>query len=188
MDLEVQSAFTGLFLLMEPPFKLFGSVRGSVIEDEGDRLHLTAQGFGNDVMLHKGLEIDKAFAASAGSVDLAISDGKPGKQMARAATMVTRFVSYRLAWACWARRLLAFTGLNGGFFIQTDQPGACLQECSCLSIGFEYRASSLEERGGIINMLPGMIPPGTNTFGSEPPTYRTGRDVGKCRVLGHAPS
>src|SRR6266568_7463949 len=160
MNLEVQSSFTCLFLLMEPLFKLFGSVCGSVIEDEGDSLHLTTQGFGNDVLLHKGLEIDKAFTLTAGSVDLAISDGKSGKQMACAATMVTRFVQHRLTRTCWARRQLALTGMNGGFFIQTDQPRALLQECSCLSIGFEYRASSLEERSGIMDMLPGMIPPG----------------------------
>src|SRR5258708_40217626 len=96
MHLEVQSSFTGLFLLIKPPFKLFGSVRGSVIEDEGNRLHLTTQGFGNDVLLHKGLEIDKAFALAAGSVNLAISNGKPSKQMAYAATLIPRFMQHRL--------------------------------------------------------------------------------------------
>jgi len=73
------------------------SMRGSVIEDEGNCLHLATQGLGNDVVLHKGLEIDKAFALPAGSVDLPISNGKSSKQMACAATVIPRFMQHRFA-------------------------------------------------------------------------------------------
>jgi hypothetical protein len=35
---------TSFFLLVEPLFKLFGRVGGSVIENEGHGMHLTTQG------------------------------------------------------------------------------------------------------------------------------------------------
>src|SRR5258708_7519168 len=85
--LEAQPSFTHLLLLTEPAFKLFGGVRGSIIKDEGHRLHLTTQRFGNDLLLHKGLKIDKAFALPTGSIDLAISDREPGPKMTRTATL-----------------------------------------------------------------------------------------------------
>ena len=80
-DLKVQLPFTGAFLFAEPPFELLGGVCGSIIQNEGHGVDLPPQGLGNDLLLHKGLEIDKAFATSAGSVDLAISNGESGKQM-----------------------------------------------------------------------------------------------------------
>jgi hypothetical protein len=122
----VQLPFTDLFLLTQPAFQLFRSVGGAIIEDEGDGLHLAPQGFRNDLLLDKGLEIDKTFAQARGAVDLAIGDAEPGKQMACAATMLACFLQYRLARTCWARQLLALTRLNGGFLIDTDQPVAFL--------------------------------------------------------------
>src|SRR6266702_3761805 len=89
------------------------------------------QSFGNDFLLHKGLEIDKALAAAAGAINLAISDGESGKQMARPAPLVSCLVQHWFARLGWARRLLALTCLNRGFLIQTQKPGACLQERSC---------------------------------------------------------
>ena len=133
----------------------------------------------------KAWKSTKHLRLSAGSVDLAISHGEPGKQMACAATMIARFVQHRLAWACWARRLFALPCLNGGFLIETDQPGACLQECSCLAIGLEHRTSSLQEGDGIMDVLPSVIAPGAKAFGFEPATHRTGRDARKGGILGH---
>jgi hypothetical protein len=88
-----------------------GGVRGSIIENEDHGMHLTTQRFGNDLLLHEGLEIDKAFALPTGSVDLAIGDGESGKQMPCSTTMITCFVQEWLARARWARRLLTLAGI-----------------------------------------------------------------------------
>ena len=138
---------------------------------------------GKDLLLHKGLEIDKALAAAAGAIDLAIRDGKPGKPMACATTMIASFVQHRFAWAGWTRRLLALSCLNGCFLIQTDQPGACSQERSRLTIGLEHRASPLQEDVGIMNMLPGVIAPGANTVSFEPATHGACRNARQAGVL-----
>jgi hypothetical protein len=135
--------------------------------------------------LHKGLEIDKAFALTTGAVDLAVGHREPGKQMTSSTSVIARFVQQRLAWACWARKLLALTSLNGGFLIQTDQPGACSQERLRLGVGLKHGAGPLEKGDWIMDVLPGVIAPGTNALGFEPATDRTGRDGRKCRVLGH---
>src|SRR5438552_16417815 len=94
-ELKVQPPITCLLLLTQPAFQLFGGMGSAIIEDEGHRLHLTAQGLGNDLLMHKGLEIDKAFARPAGSVDLAIGDRESRKQMAGATTLIARFVQHR---------------------------------------------------------------------------------------------
>src|SRR5579864_7521434 len=99
---------------MQPACELFRSVRSSIVQNQGHRLYPSTQGFGNYLLLHKGLEIDKALALAAGSVDLAISHREPGKQMACATPMIAGFVQHWLVWACWARWLLAFPCLNGG--------------------------------------------------------------------------
>src|SRR6266436_9105500 len=131
--LKVQSPFTRLFLLTEPPLELFGRMGGAIVQDEGHRVDLASKGFGNDFLLHKGLEIDKALALTAGAVDPPISDGESGKQMACTTAMIARLVEHRLAWACWARRPLPLACLDRGFLIETDQPGACSQEGSRLA-------------------------------------------------------
>jgi hypothetical protein len=103
---------------------------GAIVQDQGHRVDLPSKGFGNDLLLHEGLEIDKAFALTAGSVDLPISHGEPGKQMPCAATMIAGFVQHRLAWARWTRRLLALSRLKGRFLVGADQPGPFVQEAS----------------------------------------------------------
>lgn len=65
-------------------------MRGSIIENEDHGMHLTTQRFGNDLLLHEGLEIDKAFALPTRSVDLAIGDRESGKQMPGSTTMIAR--------------------------------------------------------------------------------------------------
>ena len=139
--LKVQAPGTSAFLLTEPAFELFRCMCGAIVQDQGHRVDLPSKGFGNDLLLHEGLEIDKAFALTAGSVDLAISNGEPGKQMPCAATMIAGFVQHRLAWARWTRRLLAFSRLNGRFLVEADQPGPFAQEASRLCIGLQHRAS-----------------------------------------------
>jgi hypothetical protein len=123
--LEVEVPVTGLFLLMEPAFELFGGVRGSIIEDEGHRVHVTTYRFRKDLLLHEGLEIGKAFALPTGPINLPLSDREPGKQMAGPAPMGASFGEQRLARPCWARRLFSLACLDRGFLIQTDQPSAC---------------------------------------------------------------
>ena len=137
----MQSPVTGNFLLAEPACELLGGVRRSIIEDEGHRVDAPSQCFGNDLLLHEGLEIDKAFALAAGAVDLAISHGEPGKQVPCATTLIACFVQHGLARMGWTRRLLTLAGLNGGFLIQTEQPTACSQERSRLRIGLEHGTS-----------------------------------------------
>src|SRR5579859_4510361 len=137
-------------------------MRGSIVQNQGYCLHLPTQRFGNDLLLHKRLEIDKAFALPRDPVDLAVGNGEPGKQMASATTMIACFMQERLVWACWTRRLLALTSLNGGFLIETDQPGACWQERSRLGISLEYGAGSFEEGDRLMDVLPSVVAPGTN--------------------------
>ena len=96
-DLKTQLSVTRLFLLTEPSLQLFGGVGGAIIKNEGHALHLTTQGFGKELLLHKGLEIDKAFALATDAVDRAIGDGEGGKQMASTATKVSRLVQHRFA-------------------------------------------------------------------------------------------
>jgi hypothetical protein len=48
--------------------------------------------------------------------------------------------------------------LNGGFLIQTNQPCACLQERSCLSIGLQDGACSLQESDRTIAKRLGVGP------------------------------
>src|SRR2546429_158288 len=91
MHLEMEPPVVELFQLPEPAFELFGGMSGSIIENEGDRLHLSAQRFRNDLLLHKSLEIGKAFPLSAGSVDFAVSNREASKQVSNATTMITRF-------------------------------------------------------------------------------------------------
>src|SRR5947209_20139706 len=98
---------------------------GAIVQDEGHGLHLAAKGFGNDDLLEKGLEIDKALARSASAVDLSISDGESGKQMASAAPMIAGFLPRRLVRECWARRLLRLTLLHRRFLIRSNQPSEC---------------------------------------------------------------
>ncbi len=183
MHLEVQVRGTLAFLFAEPVFQLLRGMRGSIIKNEDHRMHLTAQRFGNDVLLHKGLEIDEALALSARSVDLAIGDGESCKQMSGSTTMIACFMQQRLAWTSGARRVFALPCLNGGFLIETDQPGAFVQECLCLAIGVQDRTGSLQEGDGIMDMLPGMIAPGAKAFGFEPAADRTCREAREGRIL-----
>ncbi len=185
MHLEMQSPVTRTFLLLEPAFEPFRSMGGAIIQDEGHGVDLPPKGFGNDDLLEKGLEIDKALARAASPIDVAISHGESGKQMAGPTTMIASFVQHRLAWACWARRLFRFSCLDGGFLIEANQPGACSQEDSRLTIGVQHRTSSLQEGGGIMDVLPGVIAPRAKTLGFEPTTHRAGRDVRQRGILGH---
>jgi len=127
----VQSPFTGAFLLTQPAFQLFRSMRGSIVQDEPDGVDLPPKGFRNDLLLYKGLEIDKAFALTTGPVDLALRKGAPGKQMSSATTMIACFVQHRLASLCWARWLLTLSRLNGRFLICTDQPRSFFEQSQC---------------------------------------------------------
>src|SRR5579884_17569 len=182
--LKVQAPFADLFLLLQPAFKLFRSMGGSIIENEDDVLHLPTQSFRNDLLLHKSLEVDKAFALTTGGVDLAVSDRQSGKQMAKAVALIASFVQLRLAWLRRTRGLLALTSLNGGFFIQTDQPRLVGLQGRRLSISLKHGTSPLQKGFGIMDMLPTMVAPGTNAFGFEPAPHGAGRDSRKSWVAG----
>lgn len=172
-DLEMQAKIADAFQLLEPAFELLGSMSRAVIKDEKDRVNLSAQGLRKNGLLDKALEIDKAFARAAASVDHAIRDGKPGKQVSRPATMVTGFVKRWFAWTSGARWLLPFTGLDGRFFIQAQQSGAAWQKRLRLKVGVENGARALQEGLWMMDMLPGMVAPRAEAFRFEPATYRT---------------
>jgi hypothetical protein len=112
-------------------------VRGSIIENEDHGMYLTTQRFGNDLLLHEGLEIDKAFALPTRSVDLAIGDREGSLQMAGSTTMIACFVQEWLAWMSGARRLLTLASLDGSFLIQTDEPGSLEQKGLRLAVGVQ---------------------------------------------------
>jgi hypothetical protein len=94
--------------------------------------------------------------------------------MSCTATLVTRFVQHRVAWPCWARRLFTLSCLDRGFLIQAEEPRSLPQEGVCLSIGLQHGTCSLQEGVRIMDVLPGMIAPGTEAVGFEPPTHRAG--------------
>lgn len=186
MDLKVHLPVTGLFLLTEPALELFGRMGGAIVQDEGHGVDLPSQRFGNDLLTHKGLEIDKAFALPTGAINLAIRHREPGKQMASATAMIAGFLQQRLAWTCWTRRIFALASLNGSFLVETDQPVACSQERSRLGIGLKHWPGSLQEGDRLMDVLPGVVAPGTKAFGLEPATDGAGGDGRKRRVLSHA--
>jgi len=65
--------------------------------------------------------------------------------------------------------LFSLSCLDGGFFIGTDHPDPLFEQGSGLFIQAQDRASALQEGFGILNMLPGMEPPGADLLGGEPP-------------------
>lgn len=115
---------------------------GSIIENEHHGMHLTTQRFGNDLLLHEGLEIDKAFTLPTCSVDLAIGDREPGKQMPGSTTIIACFMQQWLAWMSGARRLLTLACLDGSFLIQTEKPGSLAQKGLRLAVGVQDRTGS----------------------------------------------
>ena len=165
--LKMHSLVTGNCLFTQPALQLFGSVGRAIVQDERHGVDLATKRFRNDHLLHEGLEIDKTLPTAADPVDLCIGDGESGKQVAGAATMIACFVQHGLARLCWARELFTLARLHGGFLIQTEQPDACLQEGTRLTIGVEHRTGALQEGDGIMDMLPGMIAPGADTFGGS---------------------
>lgn len=168
MNLKVEAIFTRPFLLTQPTFELFGSMSGSIIEDEGHRLHLSAKSFWNDFLRKKVLEISKAFALPTSPVDQTIGNREPCEQMVCPTSVIACFVQDGLVGTGWTRRLLPFSGLKGSLLIQTEQPRPSLQKSLCLSIGLQGGAGSLEKGLGIMDMLPGMIAPRANMVSFEP--------------------
>lgn len=173
MDLEVKAKVTDTSLSLEPVFQLFGRVSCPIVQNENHVLDAAPERFRKDRLLHKGLEIDETFAASAGSIHLAIGNREASKQVACAATMIARLVQYRFASLCRVRRLLTLAGLNGGFLIQADEPSPGLQEHLRLNVCFEHGTGAQQEGDGIMDMLPVMIAPGTKPFRFEPAPHRT---------------
>ena len=68
----------------------------------------------------------------------------------------------------WTRSLFGLTGLNRGFLIGTDDPDTLPEQRSGLFIQVEHRAGALQKDLGILDVLPGMEPPGTDLLGGEP--------------------
>lgn len=181
--LKMQTKIAHATQLLEPAFELPGGMRRPIIENEDDRLNVTVQGFSKDDLLHNALEIDKALALAASTVDPAISDGKPGKQVPRATTMIACLVENRFVRIGGTRGLFPLTRLNGGFFIQTHQPRAVLRESACLKVSVENRTGALQEGFWMMDVLPRVIAPGTKAFRFEPATHRTRRETRQARIV-----
>src|SRR5436305_9267692 len=109
----MEPTFTCLFLLTQPAFELFGSMSGPIIQDEGHGLDLSVQCFRNDLLGKKVLEIDKAFALSAGAVDQPIGNRESSERMACSASVIASFVQEWLVGTSGTRRLSPFSGLKG---------------------------------------------------------------------------
>jgi len=65
--------------------------------------------------------------------------------------------------------LFCLTSLNRGFLISTDHPCTLLEQGSGLFIQTKYRLGTLQKCLGLLNVLPGMEPPGADLLGGEPP-------------------
>src|SRR2546427_10449103 len=89
---------------LQPAFQLLGSVRGPIVENEVNRPHATLECLRDDDLLHKGLEIGKRFARTAGAVDLAISDTQTGKQVSGSPSLVAGLLQWGRAALSRARR------------------------------------------------------------------------------------
>ena len=126
--LEVQSPFTGLFLLPQPAFELLRRMRGSIVHNQDHRVDFPPQRFGNDLLEKKGLEIGEVLARATGTVDTSISHGKPGKQMPCPAPMVARLPQLWMPPDGRTWWLFAFTCLDRGFLVQTHRPGSLSQQ------------------------------------------------------------
>src|SRR5260370_33825826 len=81
-DLEMDPVLMGGVQLLLPACQLFGGMRGSIIQDEDHRGHLASQGFWENDLLDKGLEIDKALAGAASPIDVPIGHAQACKQVA----------------------------------------------------------------------------------------------------------
>ncbi len=119
-DLEMDPVLMGGLQLLQPACQLFGGMRGSIIQDEDHRGHLASQGFWENDLLDKGLEIDKALAGAASPIDVPIGHAQACKQVAGASSMVARCMQLGFASSRGTRGLFAFPSLDGRFLIQAQ--------------------------------------------------------------------
>ncbi len=133
-DLEVEWRLERGLELLQPAFQLFRGMSRAVVQDESDRGHFAAHGFGHNDLLDKGLEIDKALAGAASPVDAAIGHTQACKQVAGTSPMVARCV--QLGFASQGRTWLLFTltGLDRRFFVEGQEPGSFSQQGSSAGI------------------------------------------------------
>ncbi len=172
-------------LLVQPAFQLLGSVRGAIVENQADRPHSALDCLRNDDLLHKGLEIGKRFARATCTIDLSIGHTQPCKQMPGATTLIASLLPLGLAPLRRTRRLFPFTGLDRGFFIQTQQPRSLAEQAPRTCVHLQDRACPLDKAYRVMDMLPTVRAPGAQTLGFEPASDSAGRGNAPIERGGH---
>ena len=81
-----------------------------------------------------------------------------------------------MLWHGWTGSQFGLSRLDGGFLIRTDHPDPLFEQGSGVFIQAQDRAGPLQEGFGLLNVLPGMEPPGTDLLGGEPTADGSGRN------------
>src|SRR5260370_932526 len=94
----------------------------------------------------------------------------------------------------WTGRLFGLTRLDGSFLISTHYPGPVLQQGMGLFVELQHWTGTLQERVGVLDVLPGMETPGADLLSGQPApngTRRNGWQGRNCchmaRQLGSTP-
>jgi len=74
----------------------------------------------------------------------------------------------------WTGCLFGLACLDGRFLIGANHPDAILQQRMGVLIELQDRTGTVQKCLLILDVLPGMEPPGADLLGSEPPPNRSG--------------
>jgi hypothetical protein len=132
---------------------------GAIVHNQVHGVHPTIEGFWNDGLLNKALEVHKTFPRMEGLVDLSVSHRESCKQIERPMTVIARCLQLGASLFGWTGWLLSFTCLDRGFLIQAHQPDPLLEQREGLHIEPQNWSSPLKKLLGIMNMLPIMVAP-----------------------------
>jgi len=83
-------------------------------------------------------------------------------------SMITGRLVENMLWDRWARGVFGFTCLDRGFLINTNDPGALLEQGLGLFIQMQDWTRALQEGFLVLDLLPGMETPRTNLLSGEP--------------------
>lgn len=85
----------------------------------------------------------------------------------------------------WTGSLLCLPCLDAGFFIGADHSDPLLGQSSGLFIQLEHWEGTREILFGFLNILPGMVAPGTDLLGYKKAPNAAGRDRRQARSSRH---
>ena len=81
VDLDVQRPSVAFNLFLQPTFELLRGVSRAVIQDQGQGMDATVQGFGNHRSQKESLKVHEALAQTALAIDLPIGHAQRAKEM-----------------------------------------------------------------------------------------------------------